>query len=437
MKPNINSNMANLYLYLDMRTPAVDGTGSLKLAITHNRKTCYEPLGIRLRPEEWDKDHQQVVVRQDKKFQNVLIKKRMAEGILALQRIVLRDDYDRLEAKQILQMIVRGTDTVDRPEDLDYVLPVYNEYITLCKKPNTTSSYRSSLKNLVEYEPEIDSLRFRDMNVAWLRKYQRWLEDGKGMSVNGANVYLRNLRTIFNYALKNEYTRARYPFKDIDMGTTEPDKKTIEWDDFLEWVAYPVPDRREFYRDLFMLSFYLCGMRPVDLLNVKKSQVEAGRLVYWPEKLNGKTKLSIKIEPEAWEIIHKYEGTEHLINVMDERTDYKAFMAHWNKALKAIGKDEFTPTLCNNGKTYNVVRHLGVIPHIRVYYSRTCWSTFSYNLMETPMDVISQAFGHKSGLRVTNFYVKRSNALVDKANRELIDRLKKDLEEKRSKQVAG
>ena len=429
--------MANLYLYLDMRTPATDGTGSLKLAITHNRKTCYEPLGIRLRPEEWDKDHQQVVVRQDKKFQNVLIKKRMAEGILALQRIVLRDDYGQLDAKQILQMIVRGTDTADRPEDTDYVLPVYNEYITLCKKPNTASSYRSSLKNLVEYETEIDSLRFRDMNVAWLRKYQRWLEDEKGMAVNGANVYLRNLRTIFNYALKNEYTKARYPFKDIDMGTTEPDKKEIGWDEFLEWVACPVPDRREFYRDLFMLSFYLCGMRPVDLLYVKRSQVDGDRLVYWPEKLNGKTKLSIKIEPEAWEIIHKYEGKEHLINVMDERTDYKAFMAHWNKALKAIGKDEFTPTLCNNGKTYNVVRHLGVIPHIRVYYSRTCWSTFSYNLMETPMDVISQAFGHKSGLRVTNFYVKRSNALVDKANRELIDRLKKDLEEKRSKQVAG
>ena len=43
------------------------------------------------------------------------------------------------------------------------------------------------------------------------------------------------------------------------------------------------------------------------------------------------------------------------------------------------------------------------------------------------MDVISQALGHKSGLRVTNFYVKRSNTLVDQANRRMIDALNEGL----------
>lgn len=425
--------MASLYFYLDNRWPRKDGTGSLKIAITHKRQTVYEALDIFVRPDEWDADHQQVVARQDKKFINVLIKKRMAECTLALQRIMLRDDMDSFTAKQLLHMVVRGTDTGSESEVEDYVLPVYNEYITLCKKTSTASSYRASLKNLIEYEKDIDTLRFKDISVAWLRRYQAWLSE-RGMAVNGANVYLRNLRTVFNFALKNRYTISRYPFRDIDMSTTEPDKKEITWDMFLEWVSMPMGDNREFYRDLFMLSFYLCGIRPVDLLYVKKSQVENGRLVYWPEKLNGRKKLSIKIEPEAWDIIHRYEGKEHLLKIMDERTDYKAFMAHWNKALKAIGTDIYTPTRCGNGRVYQLIKHDGLIPFIRCYYARICWGSFAYNLLDIPIDVIAQAYGHKSGPVITNFYVKRNNEKVDEANRALIDRLNRDLAERKSAQ---
>ena len=419
--------MANLYLYLDRRTPRKDGSGSLKVAITHKRQTVYHPLETYIKPEEWDADHQQVVDRPDKKFLNVLLKKRMAEMTLAFQRILLRDDADTFTAKDILVMIVRGTDTVDKPEDMDYVLPIYNEYIMGCAKSTTAASYRTSLNNLVEYEKDIDSFRFKDMNVAWLRKYQRWLSDTKKMSVNGANVYLRNLRTVFNYALKNELTRARYPFRDIDMSTVDPDKFLIPWEQFVEWVAAPMTDRREFYRDLFMLSFYLCGMRPVDLLNVKKSQVQGDRLVYYPQKLNGRTKLSIKIEPEARAIIDKYAGKEYLLNVLESRTDYKSFMQHWNKALKAVGYDDYNEKLCHNGKKYQIVKHNGIIPKIRVYYSRILWGTYAYNELDVPMDTISQALGHKNGLRVTNLYVKRSNTKVDEVNRRMIDWLNQSL----------
>lgn len=419
--------MANLYFYLDTRTPRKDGCCSLKIALLHKRTTVYSPIDVHLRPEEWDKEKQQVVQRPDKKFQNILVRKRMAEMTLALQRVLLRDDSDSLTARQIMNMLVRGTDTVDRPEDLDYVIPVYNEYITLAKKANTAATYRSSLRNLAEYVKDIDTLKFRDINDAWLRRYMKWLSEDRGMSVNGANVYLRNLRTVFNFAIRNRFTMARYPFRDVDMSTVDPDKGEIPYEKFLEWASYPVTDNRVFYRDLFMLSFYLCGMRPFDLLHVKKSQVEDGRLVYWPEKLNGKTKLSIKIEPEAWEIIHRYEGKEYLLRIMDSREDYKAFMQHWNKALKVVGRDIYTPTRCGNGKVYQLIKHSGVVPYITVYYARRCWATYAYNVIDTPIDTISQAFGHKNGLKVTNFYVKRNNDRVDEANRRLIDRLKEDI----------
>ena len=116
--------MANLYLYLDKRTPRKDGSGSLKVAITHRHQTVYHPLETYIKPDEWDAAAQQVVVRADKKFLHVLLKKRMAEMTLALQWILLRDDAASFTAKDLLVMIVRGTDTVDKPEDMDYVLPI-------------------------------------------------------------------------------------------------------------------------------------------------------------------------------------------------------------------------------------------------------------------------------------------------------------------------
>ena len=257
------------------------------------------------------------------------------------------------------------------------------------------------------------------------------------MTVNGANVYLRNLRSIFNYAINNQFTHAFYPFKKIDMSTTEPDKRLIDYDTFIEWLSRPMPDAREFYRELFLLSYYLCGIRPVDLLNLKKEDVQGGRIVYSPEKLNGRTKLSIKIEPEAWAIIKKYEGENYLLNIMESRTDYKAFCKHWNTALRAIGDDEFTQKIGRNGKKYTTVKHRGIISYITVYYARTCWASYAYNVLDIPMDIISQALGHKNGLKVTNFYVKRDVAKVDKANRDMIDRITKDMEDWKKKNTTA
>ena len=106
-------------------------------------------------------------------------------------------------------------------------------------------------------------------------------------------------------------------------------------------------------------------------------------------------------------------------------------------AVKAIGEDVYAPTVCTNGKTYQLVKHVGIVPFITVYYARRCWGTYSYNILDIPIDTISQAMAHKNGLRVTNFYVKRSNEKVDKANRAMIDKLKADLEEyKRENNIA-
>ena len=419
--------MANLYFYLDKRGTRKDGTKSLKIALTHRHKTVYYSLDVFIKEDEWDKEQGAVINRANRRFLNTVINKQMTYLETMLANACNLQDCDKLSARELMDLITGGKSGKKQSKDMDNLVAVYEEYISLCKKPSTANLFRFSLNNLRKYEPDLDVLRFSDISVTWLRRYQNWMWNEKKMTVNGANVYLRNLRAVFNHALKNHYTTARYPFEDIDMSTTEPDKETIPYETFLEWATMPMPDSRAFYRDLFMLSFYLCGIRPVDLLHVKNSQVEEGRLVYYPEKLGGRTKLSIKIEPEAWEIINKYKGDEHLIDVMDKRSDYKSFLKHWNTGVRAVGEDVITQKKGCCGQTYTTVKHNSIVPYITVYYARTCFATYAFNVANVPIDIISQAMGHKNGLKVTNFYVKRDPALVDKANRSLIDQVTKDM----------
>lgn len=423
--------MANLYFYVDKRSTRKDGTNALKIALSHNHKTVYHSLGVFVNQSNWDVEQGVLIPRNKYRIYNSQISSTMSRFQILLASIACRQSIDKLSARELLDMLEvdSGNKEPLARRQKNLVVNVYEDYISLCRKSNTAQVFRSSLKNLQEYDPAIDSLSFEDITVAWLRKYQIWLEEERGMATNGANVYLRNLRTVFNYALKNELTEARYPFKDINMSTTEPDKKLIPYEKFLEWATMPMPDYRGFYRDLFLLSFYLCGIRPVDLLHVKKEQVEDGRLVYYPQKLNGRTKLSIKIEPEAWAIIKKYEGREYLINVMESRSDYKTFLKHWNEGVRAIGEDVLGQKKGRCGQTYTTVQHKSVVPYITVYYARTCWASYAFNVLGIPIDTISQALGHKNGLRVTNFYVKRDESLVDSANRNMIDRVTKDMTE--------
>ena len=97
---------------------------------------------------------------------------------------------------------------------------------------------------------------------------------------------------------------------------------------------------------------------------------------------------------------------------MESRSDYKQFCSHWNKGLRAVGKDEFGQKKVRCGQTYTTVVHKSVVPYITAYYARTCWCTYAYNVLGVSIDTISQALGHKNGLKVTNFYVKRDGIVT-------------------------
>ena len=154
-------------------------------------------------------------------------------------------------------------------------------------------------------------------------------------------------------------------------------------------------------------TFSLIGINIIDLCHIK--EIRDGRIEYYRSKTN--RLYSIKIEPEALEIIEKYKGKKQLLDIMDRYVDYKDYARRLNENLKAIGHT----TIGKHGKKYREPLY----PQLTMYWARHTWATIAASL-DIPKETIAAALGH-GGNTVTDIYIDFDQKKVDEANRKVID----------------
>ena len=265
------------------------------------------------------------------------------------------------------------------------------------------------------YEGTANKVRMFD-NIATIDKVTRvWLIEfeqfcSKTMSVNGYAIHMRNIRTVFNHLIAEGVT-TNYPFRKYKIKKERTVHRALS-EEQLKLVKYA--DTPRFcleYRDMFMLSIYLIGINPKDLLHLTPNNVINGRIVYHRFKTN---KLyNVKIEPEALKILQKYQGEVYLLNCLDRYKDYLDYLHHMNDGLKKLGMKYV------EGKGY-VEGTRAICPELTSYWARHTWATVAYNI-GISKDVISQALGHSNGVQVTDIYIEYDLEKVDEANRRVID----------------
>lgn len=226
---------------------------------------------------------------------------------------------------------------------------------------------------------------------------------------------LRDIRAVFNFAIDEEMTDL-YPFRKFKIKSTPTMKRSLSADDIRMIATMPLLPWQEEYRDVFMLIFYLIGINIVDLFSLTHENVQNGRIVYTRRKT--KRIYSIKIEPEAQEILERRKGTTHLIDVADRYKDHTNFTSRFNKALKTFGTWEV------DEHHKQKVRYKPYWDFLSSYWARHSWATIAYNDCNIPVDVISQALGHSMGNRVTMVYINSDSKKVDEANRKVIEKVR-------------
>lgn len=283
----------------------------------------------------------------------------------------------------------------------------FQKFIDSKTNKGTKGVYKHTLDKIHAFDPDIDKKNFEDITLQWLTDFEAFC--AQTACKNARNIHLRNIRAVFNNAIDYEITTA-YPFRRFKIRPEATRKRSMTVEELRKLFNYPVEEYAEIYRDMFKLIFLLVGINSVDLHGLK-SITRDGRIEYKRAK-TGRL-YSIKVEPEAMEIINKYRGKNGLLCIADRWSDSRNFRHQCNKALQRIGQVERKG---RGGKKIITAE----FEDVTTYFARHSWATIAYDL-GISKDVIAQALGHSDGHDTTNIYIKEDNRLVDAANRRVLD----------------
>lgn len=406
--------MIHTHLYLDTRYKRNDGTYALKLVFSKNGTSAMMPLNIYLAKEQWDGE--KVVQHPNSRNLNKYLATRIVDIERKNTELAITGKLVGLSAKESIVILKKYIDpeyieTRERKLKEDKLfIQYFKKYYESKRNPGTKQLYKDTFNKVCSFCETIgintSNLTFEDIKRNWLEDFQSFCLQTEKQ--NSASRHLRDIRAVFNSAIDNEIT-SNYPFRKFKIKTEITKDKSYTSDELrMLFKADCYSKREQESIDIFKLMFCLIGINSVDLANLGKAK--NGRVQYSRKKTG--MPYSIKLEPEAIEIINKYEGKTHLINIIERTPNYKTYFRNMIRSLTKVGLIR-EKGKANNGKA--------ILPDICTGAARTSWATIAQEELGISRDIIAAALGHHTN-DVTATYLRTDwRDSVDKANRLVLD----------------
>lgn len=378
--------MASITVTLDTRAKTSAGLYPLKLVVSNKGRTAHISLGIHIRRDEWNAARRTIVGNPNRTALNAHLLQRLTDARNALLQLVAAGAHKNATALQLRDMIEDALSPKESPPTT--FGEWYGVFTRRHENKRTREIYEATWKALSRFDAGVAGKQFEEITKSYLETFFLWC-GGTSPSVNARNIHLRNIRAVFNDAIDNGVTAA-YPFRRLRITPVPTRKRSIDIDTLRMLMTCEVDARLQRYYDAFRLSFFLIGMNLADLCTVTPDTMQGGRLNYTRRKT--KKAYSIRIEPEARNIIDIYKTRERVARFFDGE-NYRAFNEKLNAALPA---------------------------GITAYSARHSWATVAAAL-DIPDDTIALALGHTPSNATTDIYIRRDLKKVDEANRKVID----------------
>ena len=370
----------------------------------HDRVARQIGTGYKLYPEEW-KNGEVMLPGQDTERGSYL-----AKVALNLQTM-----------KKQVEAVIRRLDEAGKPYTADDVVAAYllphddghslrafsyklAEHLKRTGQHRLAETYTSSVNSFLRFRGEQGDIRLDEIDEDLIKEYEYYLLEECKLCRNTSSFYNRNLRAIYNRAVKKKLIIDRHPFSEVYTGVDKTAKRAlpIQTVKDIKDLDFGEDTEMAFIRDLYLMSFDLRGISFVDLAMLETDQLKDGYLTYYRQKT--RHKLEIKWEKQMQEIVDRYhvEGSRYLLPILSEdggdlRRQYLNALHRMNLQLKKIGKLVNCP-----------------IP-LTTYTARHCWASAAYRL-NIPTSSISQALGHDSE-KTTRIYLNSlDNRVIDDAN---------------------
>lgn len=395
--------MASAKIILFTHKELKDGSYPIVLQLIKDRKRKLISLHKSSTIEQWDEEEN----TPNKKHPNfrdltLLVQKKLYLANKAINELEdkdipysIDDIIDKLESDKSSKSVFNFTDNfIKRLEKIG--------------KLGNASIYTTLLNAFKKFRKDQD-LTFNQLNYRVVKDFEEYLQEKK-IKPNTISLYLRTLRAVYNYAIKDKAAQqAIYPFKEIRIRSEITSKRALTREDITKIRKLKLTEGGELdrARDYFLFSFNMRGMSFVDMAFLKNKNIVESRLQYSRQKTG--QKLSIKITPEAQKIIDKYsystDSDSYIFKIIQrkghEYLDYRNALRLTNKKIKVVG----TMAKCS-------------IP-VSTYVSRHSWATIAKR-SGIPTAVISEGLGHDSE-KTTQIYLDSfENKVLDDANELII-----------------
>lgn len=332
---------------------------------------------------------------------------------------------ERMDADQLVSYLTKEAST---ETGLDFVQFAQEHILSLRakKRDGTADDYQVALNSLVRY------VGFKQIPVSsikgkFLTGFVKWLEEaGYGRA---PSKYLESLRALHN-EMKKEYNDEEEgtilipwsPFKFVEWPTRAVVPKRALSPQLIGKI-WQLPDepiknskgtnRYQIGKDCFILSFFLLGTNTADLYEACMTD---GVLHYDRAKVRDRREdrgeMQIDVPEEIAPLIQAYIDPtgKRAFNFYLTYKNRKNFNKAVNKGLKKVGAK------------------IGV-PDLEYYAARHSLASIARNKVGINKDVVHEMLNHatEGKLKVTDLYLDKDWTVINKANRKVINWMKKAL----------
>ena len=390
-----------------LRPSTVPGkAGTIYYQLTHLRQVKQITTKIHLHPKNWDSNNTQIIFTDSTSY---LLQCKIDRDLDRLKKIICKMDTEcaNYTVNEIIEKF--------HQTNSDYTITdFFTKQIQKLKNDNrrgTARNYNKTLKSLKAFMKNTDST-FNIVTEQFVESYNTFLIQ-RGVVRNTISFYMRIFRSGYNKAVTQKIVEQTFPFKNVYTGVDKTRKRAVTETVISQLLSIDLKKSKalQFARDLFIFSFYTRGMAFVDIVFLKKSNIQNGYITYVRHKTG--QELTIKIETKLQNIINRYEKKDSpyvfpILNTEDGNKAYSQYeiaLNYYNRQLKRL----------SNFLEPNI--------NLSSYTPRHTWATTARN-KNVPLSIISAGMGHSSERTTLIYLTKIENSVIDEVNKTIIDSIK-------------
>ena len=382
----------------------VDKEGTIYYQVIHNRVIRQIKTDYRVFREEWNEKSGVVILSANGRTDILRsIKERIGWDLKRLKAIIgrMENSGNVFTADSIVEEYQEAT----REQSFFRFMEGVIVRLKLLNKERTAENYAATLKSFMRFREDSDVL-LDEFSSDLMMEYEAYMK-AQDITMNTVSFYMRILRAVYNRAVEKGLTEQRNPFRHVYTGIDKTVKRAIPLKAIkqIKELDLSMNPSLEFARDMFLFSFYTRGMSFIDMAYLKKKDLQNGILSYRRRKTG--QQLFIRWEKCMQEIVDKYQrnGTDYLLPIINKVGNEQR---QYRNALRLV-----------NNKLKEIAIIVGLQVNLTMYVSRHSWASIAKN-KNVPLSVISEGMGHDSEATTQIYLASLDNAVVDRANAQIL-----------------